>query len=580
MIINHNISALNTLNRLNKNNKNTANAMGKLSSGLRINRASDDSAGLAISEKMRAQIRGLEQAQRNIQDGVSLIQTAESGLATIQDPNLLRLRELAIQSVNDTLTDKDRQQIQEEVEQVKNGINEIANTTHFNGINLLNKEKSNPLTIAPTSTLEPIDNVAWQESSIGFSHHSADVIYVNDKYISVGRDSSDDVAIAISSDGVSWTNNSPSISGELESVTYGNGKYVAVGWNGLAVTSMDGVNWTQQTTGTTENLTGVAYGNGKFVAVGTDEVILSSTDGVNWVQENIGALDYFHSIKYENNIFVAGTNNYMWYSTDGVNWTEGDNLGLGSGRGSLTWDGSRFVASLMNGDIAMSDDGMSWTVKSTDIGEITALVLSYGENIALIESNTPSLWISTDDGNTWIKKQTFSTQYQSNFTFENGEILSVGLNGGVLRASVDTYSTPLPNPIIDNHTLNFQVGANSGDAFSVDLTDARTKALSIDDIDLSTRQGAESAIFKIDKAMEKVSSERGKYGAYQNALEHIHNNVSNYELNLTASESRIRDTDIAKQMMILTKNQILSQASQSMLSHVNQQPQQVLQLLR
>ncbi|MGD6942453.1 flagellin [Cytobacillus gottheilii] len=112
MIINHNISALNTLNKLHKNNKNTANAVGKLASGLRINKASDDSAGLAISEKMRAQIRGLQQAQRNTQDSISLIQTAEGGLGAIQEPNLLRLRELAVQSANDTLTDKDRQQIQ------------------------------------------------------------------------------------------------------------------------------------------------------------------------------------------------------------------------------------------------------------------------------------------------------------------------------------------------------------------------------------------------------------------------------------------------------------------------------------
>src|SRR5690625_3538379 len=119
MIINHNISALNTLNRLQKNNKTNSSILEKLSSGLQINKASDDSAGLAISEKMRGQIRGLEQAQRNIQDGISLIQTAESGLASIQTPPLQRLRELAIQASNDALTNTDRQKIQEEVEQIK-----------------------------------------------------------------------------------------------------------------------------------------------------------------------------------------------------------------------------------------------------------------------------------------------------------------------------------------------------------------------------------------------------------------------------------------------------------------------------
>ncbi|MGV2948090.1 flagellin, partial [Acinetobacter sp. AGC35] len=102
------------------------------------NKAADDAAGLAISEKMRAQIRGLAQAERNIQDGISLIQTAEGGLGTIQDPSLLRLRELAVQAANDTLASSDRSKIQDEVERIKQGINDIANNTHFNGVHLLN----------------------------------------------------------------------------------------------------------------------------------------------------------------------------------------------------------------------------------------------------------------------------------------------------------------------------------------------------------------------------------------------------------------------------------------------------------
>lgn len=137
MKINHNIAALNTYNRLNKNGKQLNTSIEKLSSGLRINQASDDSAGLAISEKMRGQIRGLEQAQRNIQDGISLIHTAEGGLEEITN-SLQRIRELAIQAGNDTLVKSDRIEIQREVNQIKSGIDEIANGTEFNGINLLN----------------------------------------------------------------------------------------------------------------------------------------------------------------------------------------------------------------------------------------------------------------------------------------------------------------------------------------------------------------------------------------------------------------------------------------------------------
>lgn len=139
MRIRHNISSLNTNNKLQIYRGKTEKTLEKLSSGFKINRAGDDAAGLAISEKMRGQIRGLNMAGKNIQDGISLIQTAESGLSNIQDPNLQRLRELAIQSANDTLTDEDRRLIQKEVEQLKQGINNISNNTEFNGIKLLNR---------------------------------------------------------------------------------------------------------------------------------------------------------------------------------------------------------------------------------------------------------------------------------------------------------------------------------------------------------------------------------------------------------------------------------------------------------
>ena len=136
MVINHNIPALNTYNRLMSNNYAVAKSLEKLSSGLRINRAADDSAGLAISEKMRSQIRGLDQAQRNSQDGISLIQTAEGALNETHSI-LQRMRELAVQAANDTYTSADRQNIQSEIDQLTAEIDRIAGTTQFNGKNLL-----------------------------------------------------------------------------------------------------------------------------------------------------------------------------------------------------------------------------------------------------------------------------------------------------------------------------------------------------------------------------------------------------------------------------------------------------------
>ncbi|WP_242824646.1 flagellin [Clostridium tyrobutyricum] len=146
LIIAHNINAIIAGNRLKKSTNNTTSVMKKLSSGLRINTALDDVAGLSISEKMRGQIRGLQMASRNIQDGISLIQTAEGGLSSIITPPLQRMRQLAVQAANDTLTDEDRQVMQKEFDQMKNSIDSIANNTEFNGINLLNPEATNSTT--------------------------------------------------------------------------------------------------------------------------------------------------------------------------------------------------------------------------------------------------------------------------------------------------------------------------------------------------------------------------------------------------------------------------------------------------
>lgn len=147
MRINHNIAALNTYNKNLNVNKGLQKSMEKMSSGNRINRAADDAAGLAISEKMRAVSRGLEMAERNIQDGVSLIQTAESGLGLIINPNLQRMRELAVQASNGTYTAEERQAMQKELEQIKQGIDDITNDTEFNTQQVLRP----PVEMTPSS---------------------------------------------------------------------------------------------------------------------------------------------------------------------------------------------------------------------------------------------------------------------------------------------------------------------------------------------------------------------------------------------------------------------------------------------
>ena len=168
MRINNNIMALNTHRQLSINNTNTAKSLEKLSSGYRINRAGDDAAGLAISEKMRAQIRGLNMASKNAQDGISLIQTAEGALTEVH-AILQRMRELAVQSANDTNVEIDRNEIQKEINQLTSEINRIGNTTEFNTMKLLNGDRA-ITTVAETTSITKVNSGTYDAAfSLGVS---------------------------------------------------------------------------------------------------------------------------------------------------------------------------------------------------------------------------------------------------------------------------------------------------------------------------------------------------------------------------------------------------------------------------
>jgi flagellin len=178
MRINHNIAALNTYNKLNSASNAQSKSMEKLSSGLRINRAGDDAAGLAISEKMRGQVRGLDQASRNAQDGISLIQTAEGALNETHDI-LQRMRELSVQGANDTNTSADRSEIQKEITQLTEEIDRIANTTEFNTQNLVGGAFSGRFQIGAnasqtiTLTIASMGSAGLGVSAVGVTNNAA-----------------------------------------------------------------------------------------------------------------------------------------------------------------------------------------------------------------------------------------------------------------------------------------------------------------------------------------------------------------------------------------------------------------------
>lgn len=445
MIINHNLMANNAIRSMNTNSTNAAKSTAKLSSGLRINTAGDDAAGLAISEKMRGQIRGLDQASSNAQDGISLLQTAEGNLSETTSI-LQRMRELAVQGSNDTLNSNDRGQIQKEMDQLVSEVDRIGNNTEFNTKKLLNGAAN----VSGTST--------------------------------------DDT---------------------LVSITGGTGDTKV---NAAVVISA-------ATTATAASST-----NAAAFAAATGTLSAALTLNINGTKFS----------------FASGTSN-----TDVIKTI--NDAGVG---------------------VTATDTSVALTLTSNSVGSASKLATD------LSAAGTISNLIGTDASIAITSGATKYTAVGNTITIQDGNGKGLEIN---VKAAVTLSETLTVN---SNGTLAFQIGANEGQMMNVGISDMRSDALGITGIKVTDSATATKAITTIQTAIDNVSSERAKLGAYTNRLEHTIANLGTSSENMTSAESRIRDVDMAKEMSNFSKNNILSQAAQAMLAQANQQPQQVLQLLR
>ncbi|WP_010237147.1 flagellin [Clostridium arbusti] len=490
MIINHNINAVNAYNELNAAGKLKSNAMEKISSGMRINKAADDSAGSAIDQKMKAQIRGLEQAGRNIQDGISLIQTAEAGLGSIQDPNLIRMRELIVQALNGTLNQDDRMKIQNELENVKASINDIANNTEFNTIKVL----SPPIS----------DNSVPPKWTAG----TADIVFVIDRTGSMGS-KIDDVKNNI--DGFINKISDDGIDVNMGLISYGD------------INPSQGADSILKSNITSDLTTFKSYINDISLTGGGD----SNESGLEGIADATnGALSY--------DLRAESTKQFILVTDAFVH----DNNADGSGDGMSSFD-------IINVAEDLKNKGIKLTVVSNDyaISQLRTLSDVTGGDYISIDSNFQD------------KLDTFANKISTDA-------------GSEQQITVEEMPT-----------LKFQVGANSGQEFEVQLFDARTNNLGIDNVTVDPIEEAEKSLEKVDKSIEIVSEQRGKFGAYQNALEHISNNVGNYNYNLTTADSRISDADMGKEMMEVVKNGIIQESAQNILKQSDQMQQSVLDLI-
>ncbi|WP_153126688.1 flagellin [Peribacillus tepidiphilus] len=537
MRINHNISALNTYRQLGANAGAASKNLEKLSSGLRINRAGDDAAGLAISEKMRAQVRGLEQASRNAQDGISLIQTAEGALNETH-AILQRMRELADQSANGTNTADDRKALQDEVKQLKDEIDRIGNTTEFNTQKLLNgnlKSAAGASVGQNTTTGAIVGKLAAGTSVAAAAIDAA------------GTAAADFQQEVINIDGTDITVNWQNLSSEEQNIIIG--------------ATTDDTSRQKAVDLIVSKINEAIDQSGKNVA----HISGYHTAGVITLQSGTTGTDSKIAL-------TSGTGIYNKVMGAGATET----TGTSTYNGTTIANGSKFIANI-NGvtmEVTLSAD----ITNGDDMSDV-ATQLQTDINSAINSANsTAGATTSADPGFIADVKVNALKDGRLEIVSETGPITLSDLPGNTFVS--DLGLSQAQTEASGNGGMTFQIGANKGQTITFGINDMRSAALGISGVDISTAAGAQNALKSLDSAIKTVSSERSKLGAVQNRLEHTINNLGTSAENLTAAESRIRDVDMAKEMMEFTKNNILSQAAQSMLAQSNQLPQGVLQLLR
>ena len=465
MVVQHNMQAANANRMLNVTTSAQSKSTEKLSSGYKINRAADDAAGLTISEKMRKQIKGLDRASTNAEDGVSAVQTAEGALTEVHSM-LQRMNELATQSANGTNSNTDRKAIQDEIDQLTTEIDRVSETTKFNETYLLKGDGA-----------EKAHNVNAHDAGI---------------------------------DGVTLTDKGDKVDVTLKELKAGDKISIA----------------------------------GKNYTIGAE-----TKDGQALVkaQEND-----------KQTITVNGTT-YTYDATD--KWTDGNGnkvkIGTGAADGEIKIGEGDVVSNGTKTLTVMKDANTADGIDDNDSTVITAGKAYQLQTAEIVKASS----IGTDTAaevNGTNKNDNYTTA-TTTFTLNKG---TVSYKGGL--------------------SFNLHVGADADmtNKITVNIDSMNSAGLGVKGIKADTEQDATYAIDAIADAISTVSSQRSSLGAVQNRLEHTINNLDNVVENTTSAESRIRDTDMAEEMVNYSKNNILAQAGQSMLAQANQSTQGVLSLLQ
>ena len=461
MVVQHNLQAMNANRMLNITTGSQSKSAEKLSSGYRINRAADDAAGLSISEKMRKQIRGLDQASTNAEDGVSAVQTAEGALTEVHSM-LQRMNQLAVQSANGTNSETDRKAIQDEIDQLTKEIDRVSETTKFNETYLL---KGDGTETVKETVNTPAEAAVAVKASYAAGKGTSAVAAVAGKTFGAGND-------------VEW------------------------------------------------------YAKGSTTAMTKEEALACLEI------DDTGAV-----------ALKKGVTIYKKAADKAGEW-------------GAQLKGQVVEAGDLNGNFVVST---------------TKLALDNAGN-TLLDDDKLAEHFNTDGT---IKDILYAKDSAGNWTEVGAERIADFVTVTPGKEAVNAGTKEVTKEVTKALELNLHVGADSNDTNKINLKidSMSSKNIGVDGLKVDTEENATNAIDTISAAIQKVSDQRSALGAVQNRLEHTIANLDNVVENTTSAESRIRDVDMAEEMVEYSKNNILAQAGQSMLAQANQATQGVLSLL-
>ena len=552
MKINNNISAVITNKHLLRNENNMAASMERLSSGYKINYAKDDPSGMAISNRMRAQIRGLDRASQNSSDGTSVLQTADGALNEVQSM-LQRMRELSIQASNGTNSDSDRSAIQDEIGQLRDEIDRVSETTEFNTKKLLNGDLDTKV-YAEGATREE----ASEEVEPGFYNFYVDEPSTRAAYGEFTIPTADQITKECSI----------SINGQVavlkpgmdDSAILGAVRDAAEKGNAELNTKKDG---------------------------SIDKGIWSTGYGTE------GVLDFKVSDKETADLFGltwGGTDDILSRTdvTKDLDETNDDNLNIEFD--ALYGNSAQIIMDVSETSAFKDHKTATYTVEGnrvtfTDRGGFKLQLLL--DDATGVDFDTAYKYVKTPplsadklrtDTDVTKKKPANATNGAAGQKYYSEKKIDDG-NGNPIddpKKGVGYMSVE----VTDKGPMDLQIGANANQQMAVKIPDCGADMLYLDKVDVTTEDGATKSIDYIDYSMDRINEIRSAIGAYSNRLESATASLDDTEENMTAAMSRIKDTDMAEEMTEYTKDNVIAQASTSALSQANDMPQMALQLLQ